>query len=90
MQQNGSGETPEALRSVTREAVSIEPSEGLSSRVPVMRVVIGRICHAYSSIERVVDKDARTKCWLYQVLELDTEVRWLVRPVAPWRLKRNG
>src|SRR5277367_3379032 len=89
VQQNGSGETPNAFSSGTGKAVSVVASKCLTSSAPYMRVAAGRICHAYPGAESVREEAARTKRWLHQVFELVPSVHRLVRLVKPWRQKWN-
>src|ERR1700692_4533567 len=67
VQQNRSGEAPNTFRSSTGKGVSVVSPECLSSRAPDMRVVAGRIRHAYPAAETIGEKAARSKRGLYQV-----------------------
>ena len=89
VQQNGSGETPNAFSSSPGKTVSVVASKCLRSSAPFMRVAAGRICHAYPGAESVREEAARAKRWLHKVFELVPSVHRLVRLVKPWRQEGN-
>src|ERR1700732_4410011 len=77
VEKSGSGEAPKAFGSGTGKAVSVEPSIGLSSSVPFVRVMAGRICHAYPGAEGVRDEAARAERGLHKILEFISKVHRL-------------
>src|SRR5882757_10986344 len=86
-QQSSGGETPNAFGSSTGKTVSVEASVCPRSSVPFVRVVIGRVCHAYPGTESICYEAARTKRGLHEIFELVAKVHWLQRPVIPLRQK---
>src|ERR1700730_9717681 len=89
VQQNRSGETPNTFRSSTGKGISVVSPKCLSSSAPDMRVVAGRIRHAYPGAETINEEAARSKRGLHQVLELVSSVHRLVRLGKPWRQERD-
>src|ERR1700688_1818845 len=89
VQQNRSGEAPNTFRSSTGKGVSVVSPKCLCSSAPDMRVVAGRIRHAYTGAETIGEKAARSKRGLHQVFELVSSVHRLVRLVKPWRQERD-